>query len=289
MTMKGNEPLAFQPATRDPLLERTCACGKHTPGGGECAECRKKRLGLQRQAVNESGPVTAPPIVHEVLRSAGRPLDAAMRAFMEQRLGHDLSQVRVHTDARAAESARAVNALAYTTGSDVVFGAGQYAPQGSAGRKLLAHELIHVMQQRGQLARQSALQVGSTNDPLEREADQASMRALQGAAIYRFSRPSAVSLQRMPDVGYVVHQLSRERGLLDDPEQSMVPGAVNWPLSFAVTSPLEAEADVEVTGAAGDAADLEIGFLQEVHTNWLHFYYWGRSPGDGSIIVKPQP
>ena len=66
---------------------------------------------------------------------------------MEQRFGHDFSQVRVHTDARAADSARAVNALAYTAHRDIVFGAGQFAPDTLGGRRLLAHELTHVIQQ----------------------------------------------------------------------------------------------------------------------------------------------
>ena len=70
----------------------------------------------------------APSIIHDVLRAPGQPLDATTRAFMEPRFGHDFSRVRVHSDAKAAESARAVNALAYTVGQDVVFGVGQYAP-----------------------------------------------------------------------------------------------------------------------------------------------------------------
>src|SRR5205085_3153068 len=69
------------------------------------------------------------------------------RTFMEPRFGHDFSRVRVHADGRAAESARSVNALAYTVGEDLVFGAGQYAPGTSAGKRLLAHELSHVVQQ----------------------------------------------------------------------------------------------------------------------------------------------
>ncbi|MGB9632210.1 MAG: DUF4157 domain-containing protein [Chloroflexaceae bacterium] len=117
-----------------------------------------------------------PPIVHEVLRSPGQPLDAETRAFMEPRFGHDFSRVRVHTDARAAESARAVNALAYTVGRDVVFGAGQYAPGASAGRRLLAHELAHVVQQ-GDLKLdfpQHRLIVSIGDQASEIEADRAS-------------------------------------------------------------------------------------------------------------------
>lgn len=85
--------------------------------------------------------------MHDVLRSPGQPLDAATRAFFEPRFGYDLSQVRVHADAKAAGSARAVRALAYTVGRDVVFGSGQFSPGTAAGQKLLAHELAHAVQQ----------------------------------------------------------------------------------------------------------------------------------------------
>lgn len=130
------------------LLQRKCACGG-TPGpSGECEACRRKRL--QRKGTPSSTAAAfseAPSIVREVLRSPGQPLDAETRAFMEPRFGHDFSQVRIHTDARAAESAAAVNALAYTVGHAVVFGGGQYAPQSMNGQRLLAHELTHVVQQ----------------------------------------------------------------------------------------------------------------------------------------------
>lgn len=139
---------SFTPV-RTGLLQRTCACGGNPGVDGECEECRKNRLGLQRQAANQATPSTVPPIVHEVLRSSGQALDAQTRAFMEPRFGHDFSRVKVHTDTRAAESARAVNALAYTIGRDVVFGMGQYQPGTMEGKRLLAHELTHVVQQRG--------------------------------------------------------------------------------------------------------------------------------------------
>ncbi len=106
------------------------------------------KLTVQRQ-VGADGGATASPVVHDVLRGPGQPLDAKTRAFMEPRFGHDFSRVRVHADAKAAESARAVQAQAYTVGRNVVFGAGQYAPGTDAGRRLLAHELTHVVQQGG--------------------------------------------------------------------------------------------------------------------------------------------
>ena len=89
------------------------------------------------------------PAIRNVLGSSGQPLDVATRSFFEPRFGSDLSQVRIHTGEEAAESARAIDALAYTSGSEIVFGAGQYSPQTQGGQRLLAHELAHVHQQVG--------------------------------------------------------------------------------------------------------------------------------------------
>ena len=89
----------------------------------------------------------APPIVQEVLASHGQPLDPATRDLVESRFDRDFSDVRIHADAKAAKSADSVNALAYTVGHHIAFGAGQYAPGTESGRKLMAHELTHVMQQ----------------------------------------------------------------------------------------------------------------------------------------------
>ena len=214
------------------VLQRACACGRHSGSGGECAECRKKRLGLQRRAVrrdssetvllnspatvsplprfshdftripnrtpthgivqtnltiNKPGdeyeqeadriaarvlamppggvaseaplriqrfargpsgqPTAAPASVGQALATHGRPLDPQLRQDMELRFGQDFSQVRVHTDTLAAQSARDVNANAYTVGSDIVFDSTRYAPGTHAGQKLIAHELTHVVQQ----------------------------------------------------------------------------------------------------------------------------------------------
>jgi uncharacterized protein DUF4157/NleD-like pathogen effector protein (putative zinc metallopeptidase) len=129
-----------------PVLQRRCSCGGVPDASGECAECRRKRLARER-AGGSVAEAEAPPLVHDVLRTPGRPLDAATRAFMEPRFGRDFSQVRIHTDGQAAESANVVNAHAYTVGPHIAFGAGRYAPRTSDGRRLLAHELAHVVQQ----------------------------------------------------------------------------------------------------------------------------------------------
>ncbi len=94
-----------------------------------------------------SDSIDAPPIVHEVLKRPGQPLDPTTRAFVEPRFGADFSGVRVHVGAHAAEAASAIAARAFTTGRDIVFGAGEYAPHAASGLKLLAHELAHVSQQ----------------------------------------------------------------------------------------------------------------------------------------------
>lgn len=132
----------------EPQLQRACPCG------GGCSKCQSEqpsqeheRLQTKRVQASDAGETAAPPLVHEVLRAPGQPLDPTARNFMERRFGYGFDQVRVHTDAKAAESARAVNAQAYTLGRDVVFGAGQYAPGTPTGRRLLAHELTHVAQQ----------------------------------------------------------------------------------------------------------------------------------------------
>lgn len=129
----------------NPRVQRACACGGSCPA---CATKPEKRL--QTKRVEGSGAL--PHMVNAVVAAPGQPLDEGVRAFMEPRFGHDFSGVRIHTDASAAESARAVNALAYALGRDIVFDAGQYATETDVGRLLLAHELAHVVQQSSDIA-----------------------------------------------------------------------------------------------------------------------------------------
>ncbi len=112
---------------------------------------------IQRVAGQSSGEAeTTPASVHHTLSGSGSPLDTALRQDMEQRFGHDFSNVRVHSGAAAEQSARDVNAHAYTAGNNIVFGAGQFAPGSHVGRRLLAHELTHVVQQTGASERGSS-------------------------------------------------------------------------------------------------------------------------------------
>lgn len=104
---------------------------------------------LFRAQTSRASAGRVPPIVQDVLRSPGEPLDEPTRAFMEPRFGLDFGAVRVHVGEQAARSARTVNARAYAVGNDLVFAAGAYAPGTGEGRRLLAHELAHVGQQQG--------------------------------------------------------------------------------------------------------------------------------------------
>lgn len=129
------------------LLRRQCAA---------CEEAGEKEKILQAKAESPSSSAAtdgslpaAPPIVREVLQAPGQPLDSATRAFFEPRFGRDFSRVEVHFGTEAERSARAVNARAYAAGRHLVFGPGHFAPGTEPGRRLLAHELAHVVQQQG--------------------------------------------------------------------------------------------------------------------------------------------
>ena len=132
----------------EPRVSRACACG------GSCPGCRHQgdqdeRVQAKRVSSSDTGRAEAPPSVHETLRSAGRPLDGSIRSFMEPRFGHDFSRVRVHSGSTAEQSARDLNAHAFTVGDEIVFGPGRFAPETWEGKSLLAHELTHVIQQTG--------------------------------------------------------------------------------------------------------------------------------------------
>jgi hypothetical protein len=151
---------------RTGYLRRKCACGSHLAEGEQCESCKAGQPALRRRVggapAGASPPTVDAPAVQAVIGTSGQPLDRAARGVMEARFGHDFSAVRVHADAAAARSAEAVDALAYTVGTHVVFGTGRYAPQSLPGQRLLAHELTHVVQQSaggaegGSLARDEA-------------------------------------------------------------------------------------------------------------------------------------
>ena len=125
------------------------------------------------------------PVLDVVGRGGGQPLDAPMRAGMEQALGADLSDVRVHADGAAATSAQSVQAHAYTVGNEVVFGAGQYQPGSATGQRTLAHELTHVVQQRSGPVSATptggGIALSDPSDSFERAAEANADRIMSGA------------------------------------------------------------------------------------------------------------
>ncbi|MFD0202936.1 MULTISPECIES: eCIS core domain-containing protein [Saccharothrix] len=141
--------------------------------------------------LSENGADVQRSAVHEVLRTPGKPLDAPVREDMESRMGADFSDVRVHTDGAAAQAAESVRAEAFTTGSHLVFGQGQYDPSSSTGRHRLAHELTHVLQQRsGPVAGTdtgAGVRVSDPSDRFERAAEDNARRTM--------------AAQRTPDAG----------------------------------------------------------------------------------------
>ncbi len=211
------------------LLQRKCACGGSPGVDGECSECREKRLSLQHAAANSAAlSSTMPPIVHDVLHSPGQPLDASTRAFMEPRLGHDFSKVRVHSDTKAAESARAVSALAYTVGKDVVFGAGQYVPGTREGKRLMAHELTHVVQQQSLQNKgtiQRNLVIGRPDDIYEQRAE------LQAARVTEENNLGTTEAKMPGDITI----LQRLRNLADQEETLKTAGSSLKPAGPVLT------------------------------------------------------
>jgi hypothetical protein len=143
-------------------IRRACACG------GTCSKCKEEEEHghVQRKAAGFSAPepVSAPPIVHDVLARPGQPLDLATRAHMEPRFGYDFSSVRVHADDRAAESARAVHARAYTVGPHIVFSNREPSPRSPDAWPLMAHELAHVVQQQSASGRVPSLMRAPNKD-----------------------------------------------------------------------------------------------------------------------------
>ncbi|MDB5285239.1 MAG: hypothetical protein JWR05_188 [Mucilaginibacter sp.] len=137
----------------------------------KCAECEEEeKQKLQRKESGISVPVVSS-AVSETLQSAGQSLDITTRSFMEPRFGFDFGKVRIHNDSQAQQSAKDINALAYTHQNNIVFGAGQYQPQTDPGRKLLAHELTHVIQQSSMPNRAGEFHIGEQNKLFEQQAD----------------------------------------------------------------------------------------------------------------------
>lgn len=164
----------------------------------KCSQCEEEEEKRIQRSETAASPATAPPSVHDVLRSPGRSLDSSARSFMEPIFGRDFSGVRIHTGSTADRAAHDVSAAAFTVGSDIAFAQGRYAPETEAGRHLLAHELTHTVQQgHASHVRPEALKVGRPDDAAEKEAGAAAKYAISpGAGTMRGFSSSAAALRR---------------------------------------------------------------------------------------------
>jgi hypothetical protein len=154
---------------------------------------RAQGFGPTAAVRQEADPAAYP--TRNALASSGRPLDAATRAYMEPRFGYDFSNVRVFTDESAARSARSIDALSYTVGTDIAFASGQYSPNTLRGRQLLAHELTHVAQQ-SRACSDQGLTIAPSDSPAEREADAAAASVASGGALTGPVSTAGATVQR---------------------------------------------------------------------------------------------
>ena len=226
---------------------------------------------LQRSSNASSASTEAPPIVHDVLRSPGQPLDSATRSFMEPRFGADFSNVWVHTDAKAAASAKAVNALAYTVGNNVVFGESRYAPSSHDGSRLLAHELTHVRQQGAAPATtMTASSEHRHESPSAAEANPVVLRRSPSPALQR-----TVHLNVLDWDATKLNEPAITNS--DDGESFLVPPK---PDQIQVSGLVEVDGD-----ATDDCAGWQIGTTQTAWIAWAIQYYRGRHPGEGAVTI----
>jgi hypothetical protein len=223
-----------------PVLQRACTC----PG----------------TTFTQDGPTVAqgvaPPIVHDVIESPGTQLDHQTRDFFEPGFGRDLSGVRVHTGDRAAASARTVGAAAYAVGPHVVFGTSGLAPHTEAGRRLLAHELTHVLQRpSSSVPARGALEVGEPTSPREREADEVAVAINdESAAHVQRSGLGPVNGSRVLPVSAVPSTVIQRNG---DPKKAPSPAP-----------PLPAKPQALLISTTSAPTEKNCGGY-EWHTSWL--------------------
>jgi outer membrane protein OmpA-like peptidoglycan-associated protein len=277
-------------STKADLQAPSCACG------GGCPRCQKRiplqaklavnkpRDALEREADRIAGQITHDSPAHDAdsaasehagesavpahvadyvtaSRGTGRGLPGDTRGFFESRLGRDLGGVRVHDDAAAAGAAEAIGARAFTSGQDVYFARGEYGPQGAAGRNLLAHELVHTLQQsRG--ARQASVSGGN-----------AGPRPAAPAVIQRAPGKSPATTERTwatehPDVGdkevlsftdlYILWNFGiGESKLKGAHKKFLLPAAKTWPAHFK-SFPAEVEIRGRASGSGQEEQNLDL-------------------------------
>jgi hypothetical protein len=233
----------------------------------KCAACEQEEEDAPRvqRSASPDAPegVTAPPAVEQVLRGGGgTPLHPQTRAFFEQRFGHAFGDVRIHTDTKAAASARSVNALAYTVGRNIVFGAGQYAPHSPAGRRLLAHELTHVVQQSGAAPRVGAAVQRKTEGAGAAPDDviDAILADLQAGAAADGAAPEGSAAEPAGAQGTTTEAAAQPAGPAETPVQPAGPAETPVQPAGPAETPVQPAGPAHATpGAPAAAADPQGG------------------------------
>jgi len=240
----------------------------------------------------------------------GAAMDPATRSFMESRFGTSLGEVRIHTGPYAARAAQSLQARAFTLGTDIVFGEGQYAPATHEGRLLLAHELVHVLQQRG-ITRQpnrSAVAVGDPHDPVEAEADRVANEVMGGGPISRIHGDTAGVIRRVIQVDPASVVMTVDAGVSKAKPTVEIVGTGGSQIALAHLTQGVNAAQVATAGLAGvtdpvikmnakfdmlldadDEADMtgfNFGFLQIAKVFAIQDIYVGRTQNEGHIILK---
>ena len=219
-------------------------------------------LVAQRRASHDGDAAQEDPSpVRDVVSSKGAPLDPGVRRDMEAAVGHDFRDVEVHTDARAAESARSVQAHAYTVGNHVVFGEGRYQPETPEGRHTLAHELTHVVQQRqGPVDGTPAaggVKISHPSDRFEQEAESNARRVTSGETGGGDAPPAAPApaVQRQADATEAESPAVQRQAAGEEQEEEEAPpeaaGATEGATEGAAAGGTEAAADEAAAGTEG--------------------------------------
>jgi len=247
-----------QMVMRARVLQR-CSCG------GTCAKCREEE---EQRALQRSSTSPVPADFEGIPTTHGEPLDTATRAPLESHFGADLADVRVHTGPEAAESATRLDALAYTAGRDIYFARGMYSPSSSSGRRLLAHEVAHVVQQSSgkepAIAAKSSrgVKIGAPDDSLEDEAEKKAEEFMTGAQLGELTDEE--QRKRHESSGAVQRFIQRQcaTGAICTPP---IPGAPGQYASKALTEEepgrkalaAQPAAQVQASGHGREAVNLE--------------------------------
>jgi hypothetical protein len=201
---------------------------------------------------------------------------------MERAFGRELGSVRLHEGALAERSAEAINAVAYTFGNRIVFGAGAFAPTTAAGRRLLAHEIAHVVQQAAPNGVSGgSIELGRVDDPQERDAERVAARVAAGRPAGALSRRDSPVLRR------VVSIPDDQVSFAVTTRPTAIPAVINTPNAEFNSTEIHMLGGAGIAGAPGDnCIGHRFGFLQTEWVETNRAYYRGQRDADGSVLVR---